>query len=67
MKKLLDMRYNSSLRTNLGISMTDDRKYNLQRLYFNCLEQGGLKGAYALNICFHIAWIRTLDFFRKQV
>ena len=34
MKKLLDMRYDSSLRTNLGISMTDDRKHNLHRLYF---------------------------------
>ena len=30
MKRLLDMRYDSSLRTNLGISMTDDRKHNLQ-------------------------------------
>ena len=66
MKKLLDMRYDSSLRTNLGISMTDDRKHNLHRLYFGCLEQKGLKGSHALKIIFHIAWIRTLDFFRKQ-
>lgn len=66
MKRLLDMRYDSSLRTNLGISMTDDRKHNLQRLYVGCLEQEGLKGAHALKIVFHIAWIRTLDFFRRQ-
>lgn len=66
MKRLLDMRYDSSLRTNLGISMTDDRKHNLKRLYVGCLEQEGLKGAHALKIVFHIAWIRTLDFFRRQ-
>lgn len=66
MKKLLDMRYDSSLRTNRKVSMTDDRKHNLHRLYFNCLEQEGLKGAHALKIVFHIAWIRTLDFFRRQ-
>ena len=66
MKRLLDMRYDSSLRTNLGISMTDDRKHNLQRLYVGCLEQEGLKGAHSLKIVFHIAWIRTLDFFRRQ-
>lgn len=66
MKRLLDMRYDSSLRTNLGISMTDDRKINLQRLYVGCLEQEGLKGAHALKIILHIAWIRTLDFFRRQ-
>lgn len=66
MKRLLDMRYDSSLRTNLGISMTDDRKHNLQRLYVGCLEQEGLKGAHTLKIVFHIAWIRTLDFFRRQ-
>lgn len=66
MKRLLDMRYDSSLRTNLGISMTDDRKHNLQRLYVGCLEQEGLKGSHALKIVFHIAWIRTLDFFRRQ-
>ncbi len=66
MKRLLDMRYDSSLRTNLGVSMTDDRKYNLHRLYIGCLEQEGLKGAHALRIVFHIAWIRTLDYFRRQ-
>ena len=66
MKRLLDMRYDSSLRTNLGITMTDDRKHNLHRLYFGCLEQEGLKGAHALKIVFHIAWIRTLDYFRRQ-
>ena len=66
MKRLLDMRYDSSLRTNLGISMTDDRKHNLHRLYFGCLEQEGLKGAHALKIVFHIAWIRTLDYFERQ-
>lgn len=66
MKKLLDMRYDSSLRTNLGMSMTDDRKHNLHRLYSGCLEKEGLKGAHALKIVLHIAWIRTLDFFRRQ-
>lgn len=66
MKRLLDMRYDSSLRTNLGISMTDDRKHNLHRLYWGCLEQEGLQGAHVLKILFHIAWIRTLDFFKRQ-
>lgn len=64
MKKLLDMRYDTSLRTNLNLSMTDDRKHNLQRLYNSCLEQEGIKGAHVLKIVFHIAWIRTLEFFK---
>lgn len=66
MKKMLDMRYDTALRTNLNLSMTDDRKHNLQRLYKSCLEQEGIKGAHALKIVFHIAWIRTLEFFRRQ-
>lgn len=66
MKKLLDMRYDTSLRTKLNLSMTDDRKHNLQRLYNSCLEQGWIKGAHALKIMFHIAWIRTLEFFKLQ-
>ena len=66
MKKLLDMRYDTTLRTNLNLSMTDDRKQNLQRLYNSCLEQEGTKGAHALKIVFHIAWIRTLEFFKRQ-
>lgn len=65
MKRLLDMRFDSSLRTNYNISMTDDRKYNLQHLYSNCLQQGGLTGEYALKIIFHVAWIRTLEYFSK--
>lgn len=65
MKKLLDMRYDTTLRTNLNLSMTDERKHNLQRLYDSCLEQDGIKGAHALKIVFHIAWIRTLEYFKR--
>lgn len=65
MKKMLDMRYDTTLRTNLNLSMTDDRKYNLQYLYKSCLEQDGIKGAHALKIVFHVAWIRTLEYFKR--
>ena len=65
MKKMLDMRYDTTLRTNLNLSMTDDRKYNLQCLYNSCLEQDGIKGAHALKIVFHVAWIRTLGYFKR--
>lgn len=65
MKKMLDMRYDTTLRTNLNLSMTDDRKYNLQYLYNSCLEQDGIKGAHALKIVFHVAWIRTLEYFKR--
>lgn len=66
MKNLLDMRYDSKLRTNLSLTMTDDRKQNLHLLYQNCMKQNGIQGAYAMQMVFHIAWIRTLDFFRRQ-
>ena len=66
MKNLLDMRYDSKLRTNLSLTMTDDRKQNLHLLYLNCMKQNGIQGAYAMQMVFHIAWIRTLDFFRRQ-
>lgn len=66
MKKLLDMRFDTTLRTNLNLSMTDDRKHNLQCLYNSCLEQEGIKGAHALKIVFHISWIRTLEYFKGQ-
>lgn len=66
MRQLLDMRYDQKLRTNLNISMTDDRKYNLQKLYNTCLEKEGIKGAYAMKIVFHIAWVRTLEFFERR-
>ena len=46
--------------------MTDDRKYNLHRLYFGCLEYEGLKGGHALKIVFYIAWIRTLEYFERH-
>lgn len=66
MQQLLGMRYDQRLRTNLSLTMTDDRKYNLQRLYQTCMEKEGMKGAYAMKIIFHIAWIRTLDFFERR-
>ena len=66
MKILLDMRYDSELRTNLSLTMTDDRKKNLHLLYQSCMKQNGIQGAYSMQIIFHIAWIRTLDFFRRQ-
>lgn len=66
MRRMLDMRYDATLRTNLNLSMTDDRKHNLHRLYNTCLEQEGIKGAHALTIIFHIAWIRTLEYFKRQ-
>lgn len=56
----------AKLRTNLSLTMTDDRKQNLHLLYQNCMKQNGIQGAYAMQMVFHIAWIRTLDFFRKQ-
>ena len=65
MKTLLDMRYDSKLRTNSKLTMTDDRKQNLHSLYQNCMKQNGFQGAYTMQIVFHIAWIRTLDFFCK--
>lgn len=63
MLKLLRMRYDIESRTDLNTTMTNDRKYNLQRLYSTCLEQEGLHGEYTLMIVFHIAWIRTQQFF----
>lgn len=66
MRRMLDMRYDATLRTNRNLSMTDDRKHNLHRLYNTCLEQEGIKGAHALTIIFHIAWIRTLEYFKRQ-
>lgn len=66
MKVLLDMRYDSTLRTNLSLTMTDDRKQNLHLLYQNCMKQNGIQGEYVMQMVFHIAWIRTLDFFRRQ-
>ena len=66
MRQLLGMRYDQSLRTNLSLTMTDDRKYNLQKLYQTCMEKEGLKGAHAMKIVFHIAWVRTLEFFEKR-
>lgn len=66
MKTLLDMRYDSTLRTNLNLTMTDDRKQNLHLLYQGCMKKNGIQGAYAMQMVFHIAWIRTLDFFRRQ-
>lgn len=67
MKNLLDMRYDSTLRTNLSLTMTDDRKQNLHLLYQSCMKQNGMQGEYAMQMVFHIAWIRTLDFFSRQV
>lgn len=66
MKWLLMMRNEMVHRTNLNLTMTDDRKYNLHQLYNTCLEQNGIKGPYALKIVFHIAWIRMLDYFRNN-
>ena len=66
MKILLDMRYDSMLRTNLSLTMTDDRKQNLHLLYQSCMKQNGIQGEYAMQMVFHIAWIRTLDFFSRQ-
>lgn len=66
MKRLLAMRNDIVYRTNLNLTMTDDRKYNLHRLYNTCLEQDGVKGAYVLKIVFHIAWIRTLEYFKRK-
>lgn len=66
MKNLLIMRYDSRMRTNLSLTMTDDRKRNLHWLYQGCMKQNGIQGAYAMQMIFHIAWIRTLDFFRRQ-
>ena len=66
MKILLDMRYDSTLRTNLSLTMTDDRKQNLHLLYQSCMKQNGIQGEYAMQMVFHIAWIRTLDFFSRQ-
>lgn len=66
MRQLLGMRYDQSLRTNLSLTMTDDRKYNLQKLYQTCMEKEGLKGAHAMKIVFHIAWVRTLEFFERR-
>lgn len=63
MSRLLKMRYDIEFRTDLSTTMTNDRKYNLQRLYSTCLEQEGLHGEYTLMIVFHIAWIRTQQFF----
>lgn len=57
---LLLMRNDDSLRTNLGLTMTDDRKYNLQKLYRHCLEQNGYHGEYSIKIVFHVAWLRTI-------
>lgn len=67
MKKLLDMRYDSSLRMSPELSMTDERKENLRRLYSKCLEQSGFLGSRALQIVFHVSWIRTLDFFNRNL
>lgn len=66
MRQLLRMRYDTELRTNLSTSMTNDRKDNLHKLYKSCLEQEGMKGAYALKIIFHIAWVRTIRFFEMN-
>lgn len=66
MRRLLLMRYHPELRTDLSTSMTNDRKYNLQKLYNSCLEQEGMKGAYTLKIIIHIAWIRTLKHFQLK-
>lgn len=66
MFKLIKMRYDVSFRTDLSTSMTNDRKYNLQRLYKTCLQQDGLYGDYKLLIVFHIAWLHTQDFFNQQ-
>ncbi|MFR3730736.1 hypothetical protein [Lacrimispora sp.] len=63
MSKLLRMRYDNEFRTDLSTTMTNDRKYNLQRLYSTCLEREGLHGEYTLMIVFRIAWIRTQQFF----
>lgn len=66
LRRLLGMRYDQSLRTNLSLTMTDDRKYNLRNLYQTCMEKEGLKGAHAMKMVFHIAWVRTLDFFERR-
>lgn len=64
---LLKMRYNTTLRTDLSTTMTNDRKYNLQRLYRKCLEQEGLRGEYSMKLVFHIAWLRTVDFIEQEI
>jgi hypothetical protein len=61
MTRLLKMRYESALRTDLSTSMTNDRKSNLQRLYKTCMEQEGLRGEYSMEVVIHIAWLRTLE------
>ena len=64
---LLKMRYDTTLRTDLSTTMTNDRKYNLQRLYRKCLEQEGLRGEYSMKLVFHIAWLRTVDFIEQEI
>ena len=66
MQKLLDMRYDKNLRSNLSLTMTDDRKFNLQKLYQTCMENEGLRGEESIKIIFHITWIRILDFFKSK-
>jgi hypothetical protein len=66
MKRLLQMQYDADLRTDLSTSLTNDRKYNLQMLYKSCLEKKDIDGVSSLKIVFHIAWIRTLEYFNKK-
>lgn len=67
MMMLLKMRYDKTLRTDLSTSMTNDRKYNLQRLYRKCLEQEGMRGEYSMKMVFHIAWLRTVDIIQQEI
>ncbi len=66
MKTLLQMRYDNSARTDFSISMTDDRKVNLQYLYKNCLEDGR-KGEYSMEMIFHIAWLRMIELISMEM
>ncbi len=67
MRRLLGMRYDSHLRTNLSLSMTDDRKHELQKLYQTCMRKNGLQGEHVVKVIMHIAWIRTVDSFEQNV
>lgn len=65
--KLLQMRFDYSLRTDYSTSMTNDRKINLQRLYTNCLEKEGIRGEYNMETIFNVAWMRTIEQIKEVV
>jgi len=56
MLRLIRMRYDTNLRTNLNTTMTNDRKYNLIALFQTCLEKDMLSGDMTLQLIAQIAW-----------